>query len=419
MVEQRDSHVLDDGAVADRSSELPRRAQSPEFGAIQSAILASAKLSVMATDADGIIRLFNVGAERMLGYAAFEVVNLITPADLHDPQELRMRARAVNRELSTTIAPDFEALTCKASLGVEDCYDSTLIRKNRERIRVAIAITGVCDDKGCIVGYSLILTEISVREQLAKPDLLTRLSHEMRTPLSAILGFAQLMESGSPSPTDSQRKSITRILQAGWHLEKLIDMTRDLADIDSRTLSLSLESVPLAAVMLECRDMIDSQAEERGVRVIFPLLEIPCSVSADRSRLQEVLGHLLSAAIEYSDVLEAIVVDWEIHGVDWIRINIHGGGPGLERLTGFFGHSDDLEPNVNTADGTSLRLAQRLVELMGGAIRVKSNDATRKVLFFELKRMLPGQADEFLGPLDVDFHASATSVANNIEGQMT
>ncbi len=154
-------------------------------------------------------------------------------------------------------------------------------------------------------------------------SLLARMSHEMRTPLSAILGFAQLMESGSPSPTVSQKRSIDRILQAGWYLEKLMNMTRDLALIESGTLALSLEPVPLAAVMLDAKTMIESQAQVRRVHVTFPLFDAPCSVSADRCRLQEVLSNLLSAAIENSEVDGTVVVNCETHSPEWIRIGIN------------------------------------------------------------------------------------------------
>jgi len=411
-----------------------------KFGALQNAILTSARLSVLATDANGIIQLFNRGAERLLGYSAAEVVNIFTATDIHDPQALVLRARALSRELATEIAPDFEALACKASSGVEDCYESTLLRKNRERVPVAVAITVARDDIGGILGYLLMVTDISVRPQLgfdpcevpfparqakfADLNLLTRMSHDMRTPLSAILGFAQLMESGRSPLTDSQKKSITGILQAGWHLEKLINMTRDLALIESGTLCLSLESVPLAAAMLECQAMIEAQGHTRGIRVSFPRFDSPCFVSADRNRLPEVLGHLLSAAIEYSELHAAIAVDCETHGAEWMRITIHGGGSGssVKRLTRFFQPGDNLQQETRPADGTGigLLLAQRLVELMGGAIGVQSNDVTGKMFSFDLKRVPVPRGAVRTSPhrpsTRPPSNASETSAANNVKG---
>jgi signal transduction histidine kinase len=224
------------------------------------------------------------------------------------------------------------------------------------------------------------------------------MSHEMRTPLSAILGFAQLLESGRPCPTASQKRSIDRILEAGWYLEKLINMTRDLALIESGALSLSLESVPLAAVMLDCQAMIESQAQMRGVRVTFPLFESPCVVSADRFRLQEVLGNLLSAAIDSSEVDGTVVVKCETHSSEWIRIGIEDGAEGLtmERRTQAFQPFDGLGQRATAVDGTEigLLLARSLVGLMGGALGAESVEGARKLFSFDLKRMLgPTAAD--------------------------
>jgi len=382
-----------------------RRAAWLESEAFHRAIVTSAKLAVMATDTTGIIQLFNAGAERILGYSAAAVVGTMSLIDIYDPDELKVRAREVRRKLSTPIATDFEALTCKASLGAEDCYQSIFIAKNCARIPVAIAITAVRDDMGEIAGYSWILTDVSVHKvggapcdaapperavELSQADLLTRMSHEMRTPLSAILGFAQLMDAGSPCLSFSQKKSIARILQAGWYLEKLLSMTRDLSLIESGNLSLSLESVPLAAVMLECQANVESQAQTRGVRVAFCLFETPCFVSADRNRLQEVLCHLLSAAIDDSVAQDAIVVECDTHSAEWVRINIHHAGAGPSQPTPCSPTPDDLVQETSTADATGigLVLARRLIELMGGAIGVAGNDVTKKELSLDLKRML-------------------------------
>src|SRR6202034_1681631 len=99
-------------------------------GALQNAIFNSANFSSIATDAKGVIQIFNVGAERMLGYTASDVMNKITPADISDPQEVIARAAALSLELATPIAPGFEALIFKASRGMEDIYELTYIRKD-------------------------------------------------------------------------------------------------------------------------------------------------------------------------------------------------------------------------------------------------------------------------------------------------
>ena len=150
---------------------------------------------------------------------------------------------------------------------------------------------------------------VAEKANLAKSDFLSNMSHELRTPLSAILGFAQLMESGSPLPTPSQKRSIDQILQAGWYLLELINEILDLALIESGKLSLSLEPISLGEVMLECQAMIEPQAQKRGISVAFPQFEIPYFVKADRTRVKQVFINLLSNTIKYNRVDGAVVVD--------------------------------------------------------------------------------------------------------------
>ena len=114
-----------ESAPAAGVTELQRQAALLKTGALQNAILTSANFSIIATDEKGIIQLFNVGAERMLGYRAAEVVNRVRPSDIHDPEEVMARAQALSVELGTTISPGFEALAFKASRGIEDVYELT------------------------------------------------------------------------------------------------------------------------------------------------------------------------------------------------------------------------------------------------------------------------------------------------------
>jgi PAS domain S-box-containing protein len=135
-------------------------------GALQRAIFNSANFSSIATDAKGVIQIFNVGAERMLGYAAEEVVNRITPADISDPQEIIARAEALTDELQTAIAPGFEALVFKASRGIEDIYELTYIRKDGSRFPAVVSVTALRDVEGAIIGYLLIGTDNTARKQI-------------------------------------------------------------------------------------------------------------------------------------------------------------------------------------------------------------------------------------------------------------
>ncbi|MDH4386422.1 MAG: PAS domain S-box protein [Caulobacter sp.] len=126
----------------------------------------SANFSSIATDAKGVIQIFNVGAERMLGFTAAEVVNKVTPADISDPQELISRAEELSEELGTPITPGFEALVFKASRGIEDIYQLTYIRKDGTRFPAVVSVTALRDAQDSIIGYLLIGTDNTARKQV-------------------------------------------------------------------------------------------------------------------------------------------------------------------------------------------------------------------------------------------------------------
>ena len=396
--------ILDDGGNADGITELRRQEALLKTGALQNAILTSANFSIIATDEKGIIQLFNVGAERMLGYLAAEVVNKINPSDIHDPKEVMARAQALSLELATPITPGFEALAFKASRGIEDIYELTYICKDGSRFPAIVSITALRDDYGEIIGYLLIGTDNSVRKQvelalnnamavaekanLAKSDFLSSMSHELRTPLSAILGFAQLIESGSPPPTTSQKRSVDQILQAGWYLLELINEILDLALIESGKLSLSLEPVSLVGVMHECQAMIEPQAQKRGMSVTFPEFEISYFVKADRTRVKQVLINLLSNAVKYNKVGGTVIVDYIATTPGRIRICVKDSGEGLtpDKLTQLFQPFNRLGQQSNVEEGTGIGLVmtKRLVELMGGVIGVESTVGKGSVFWVEM-----------------------------------
>src|SRR3954467_11802776 len=145
-----------DSAPRDQAEETLLKAGA----ALQRAIFNSANFSSIATDAKGVIQIFNVGAERMLGYTAAEVMNKTTPGDIAEPQELIARAKALSIELGTPITPGFEALVFKASRGIEDIYELTYIRKDGSRFPAVVSVTALRDAQGAIIGYLLIGTEL-------------------------------------------------------------------------------------------------------------------------------------------------------------------------------------------------------------------------------------------------------------------
>jgi PAS domain S-box-containing protein len=525
-------------------------------GALQSAIFNSENFSSIATDEKGVIQLFNVGAERMLGYTASEVVDKITPADISDPQEVIARAKALSHELDAAITPGFDALAFKASRGIEDIYELTYIRKDGSRFPALVSVTALREALGGIIGYLLIGTDNTARKQveaeqkqldqrlrdqqfytrsliesnidalmttdpagiitdvnkqmealtgctrdeligapfknfftdpdraeagikrvlsgskvtdyeltacardgkqtvvsynattfhdrdrklqgvfaaardvterkrfertlqennaeleraraaaekanLTKSDFLSSMSHELRSPLNAILGFAQLMNSDSPPPTPSQTSSIDQILNAGWYLLELINEILDLAQIESGKLALSREPTSLADVMLECQAMIEPQSEKRGIKMTFPHAGTPYFVDADRTRLKQVLINLLSNAIKYNQPNGTVVVDCTMNTPERVRVSVADSGAGLppEMLQQLFQPFNRLGQERSTEEGTGIGLvmSKRLVEMMGGIIGVDSTVGLGSVFWFELNSANEPQLEADLTP---------------------
>ena len=160
-----DTIIPDGDAKADSATEMRRQETLHRTRALQDAIFNSANFSSIATDAKGVIQIFNVGAERMLGYAAAEVMNKITVADISDPKELIARAKALSIELSTPITPGLEALVFKASRGIEDIYELTFIRKDDSWFSAVVSVTALRDAQDEIIGFLLIGTDNTLRKQ--------------------------------------------------------------------------------------------------------------------------------------------------------------------------------------------------------------------------------------------------------------
>lgn len=253
---------------------------------------------------------------------------------------------------------------------------------------------------------------VAEKANLAKSDFLSSMSHELRTPLGAILGFAQLLESGAPQPTPLQKRSIDQILKAGWYLLELINEILDLALIESGKLSLSLEPVSLAEIMQECEVMVEPQAQQRGISLNFIRLEAPCFVNADRTRVKQLLLNLLANAIKYNNANGTVTVTCTPRSPDLIRVSVRDTGDGLtqEQLLQLFQPFNRLGQKADVEEGTGIGLVvcKQLVELMGGIIGVESTVGEGSVFWFELDRATKPE---------IAYHATALKVIDQTQAR--
>ncbi len=227
----------------------------------------------------------------------------------------------------------------------------------------------------------------------AKSAFLSSMSHELRTPLNAILGFAQILTSDAlPSTPEQKKEFANHILKSGRHLLTLINEILDLAKIESGTVTLAMEPVPLAGMLAECRGMVEPLAAARKVRMLFPESS-GAVVLADRTRLKQVLLNLLSNAVKYNREAGAVVLACEQAGPNRLRLAVRDTGMGLraDQVDNLFQPFNRLGQEAGAQEGTGIGLVvtKRLVELMGGQIGVTSSPGVGSVFWIELASTAP------------------------------
>ncbi len=495
-------------------------------GALQRAIFNSANFSSIATDAKGVIQIFNVGAERMLGYTAAEVMNKITPADISDPQEVIARAKALSVELGTPITPGFEALVFKASRGIEDIYQLTYIRKDGSRFGAVVSVTALRDAQETIIGYLLIGTDNTARQQVeaekkkldqrlrdqqfytrsliesnidaimttdpsgiitdvnkqmealtgctrdeligapfkgyftdperaeagiklvlnekkvtdyeltararngkktvvsynattfydrdrtlqgvfaaardvterkrvevelqqakaaaesasrTKSDFLASMSHDIRTPMNAIIGIADLLAKTPLSPEQDKYVQIFR--RAGDNLLHLINDILDLSKVEASQLELERTGFSLNDLLEKVTEMVALSADEKGLSLVCDIApNAPTDLVGDPTRLRQVLLNLLGNAIKFTEAGEVALraapdADSAVPGA--LRFTVSDTGIGIpeEKLHAVFERFTQADSSTTRrygGSGLGLTISKRLVELMGGRIWVES-----------------------------------------------
>jgi PAS domain S-box-containing protein len=351
--------------------------------------------AIMTTDPAGIITDVNKQMEALTGCTRDELIGAPFKSYFTDPERAKAAIKLVLREKKLT---NYELTACSrdGKTTVVSYNATTFYDRDRQLQGVFAAARDVTERK--LLDQALQEQNVELKRaraaaekaNLAKSDFLSSMSHELRSPLNAILGFAQLINSDSPPPTPSQAASIDQILHAGWYLLQLINEILDLAQIESGRMALSLEPTSLTEVMFECQAMIEPQAQKRGIKMTYPQFEVPCFVDADRTRLKQVLINLISNAIKYNQADGTVVVevDCDANATKRTRVSVKDTGAGLppDMLVQLFQPFNRLGRERSTEEGTGIGLvmSKRLVELMGGEIGVESTVGLGSVFWFEL-----------------------------------
>jgi signal transduction histidine kinase len=351
-------------------------------GALQRAIFNSANFSSIATDAHGVIQIFNVGAERMLGYDAAEVMNKLTPADLSDRQELIVRGAALSLERGTPIPPGFEALVFKASRGIEDIYELTYIRKDGSRFPAIVSVTALRDAEDVILGYLLIGTDNTARKQaeeaLLRSEMLASagrmaasIAHEINNPLEAIMNTLYLARTTPGVPAGA----LEYMNIANGELMRIAHITR-------QTLGFYREFT--AATGNSAAKLLDSVVNllQAKIRSNSAHIDRQCDPSLHilgvAGELRQILANLLANSLDAIDpggriVLRASVSIDPINASHRVRISIADAGCGMVPATTRRMFEPFFTTKGTVGTGLGLWVSRQLVEKNIGSIKVRSN----------------------------------------------
>lgn len=362
--------------IDDRKRAELALAEREKYLRIFQHIVGSVVDGVITIGSDGIIRSFNPAACAIFGYREADIVdrkvNELMPEPHRSEHDNYLRhycasgtGKVINRQM-----------------------ELVALRADGTEFPLEIAVSEIdLSNEKLFVGLVRDITERKQAEQdlinardaadhanQAKSDFLSSMSHELRTPMNAILGFGQLLQYDE-TLSDTQKEDVQEILKAGRHLLDLINEILDLAKIESGRVSLSIEPVRIAPIIEECLSMVSTQANKRRISLRNQTHD-DFSVQADQTRLKQVLINLISNAIKYNCEGGLVSVETQPKGSEYLSIQISDNGRGIpkERLHELFQPFNRLDAENSAIEGTGigLTISRRIVEMMGGAIEVKS-----------------------------------------------
>jgi PAS domain S-box-containing protein len=389
--------------------------------ALQRAILDSAGYAVISTSAEGHIRIFNAAAERMIGYKAAEVIGRPTSILIHDWTEVERRARELSVELGRPVSPDFEVFVAKARLGQADEHEWTYVRKDGTKLPVLLSVTPVRDERGVILGFMGIASDITERKRAetqlqqarqaaesasrAKGEFLANMSHEIRTPMNAVMGMTELALGTELSR--EQRGYLTAARNSAIDLLTIINDVLDFSKIEAGKLELHPEPFQLRDALGLDLKAFSLRAAEKGLELTLRVHpDVPDTLDGDVGRLRQIVNNLVSNALKFTEDGEVAVDVTLLKEVErqrelrvesrsrapstavsqlstqnppnvllHFRVSDTGIGVALDKQTAIFEAFTQADASVTRqygGTGLGLTIAGRLCRLMGGEIWVES-----------------------------------------------
>ncbi|MBC7896944.1 MAG: PAS domain S-box protein [Cytophagaceae bacterium] len=391
-----------------------------ETSALLRTVLESAsEVSIIATDPDFRIKVFNRGAEQLLGYSSEEIIGHATPLLIHDADEVARRGADLAAEVG---APIVGAEVFSHPSVLRHPRDWTYIRKDGARIAVSLVVTAMYDAGGALSGYLGVAHDVtrrvhaeqSMRDAMlearqashAKSQFLANMSHEIRTPMNAVIGLSYLMARTPLAP--DQEALMGKITQAGKSLLGVINDILDLTKIEAGELVIERVPFDLHALLKDVSDVITVSAEARGIAYRMDLdSDVPARVEGDPTRVSQVLTNLLSNAVKFTDVgavhLRGSRVTGDDQRVD-LRFTIRDTGIGipeavLARLFTPFAQADASTTRRFGGTGLGLSIVKRLAEMLEGDVGVTSTPGIGSEFVVSLSFDVPAPSDRRTPPV--------------------
>ena len=351
---------------------------------------AATEISVISTDSNGVITLFNSGAEKMLGYCSDEMVGKQTPALIHLESEVIQRGQELTNMLGEKVV-GFSVFVMLPEREGSETREWTYVRKDGSHITVILSVTAVRTSDGNIIGYLGVAQDITERKRLEnmKSEFVSTVSHELRTPLTSIKGTLGLLHGGALGEMPEKIKQMVDI--AANNTDRLSFLINDLLDMDkiaSGKMTFTLEQVRLMDVIDDSVKLNKSYADRHHVAFnIVNRLE-NLNVLVDKQRIFQVLANLLSNAAKFSH--ENSVVDILVENKEnSVRVSIRDYGIGIdksfqEHIFSKFSQADSSDTRMKGGTGLGLAITKELIERMHGELAYESEKDKGSVFWFEL-----------------------------------
>jgi PAS domain S-box-containing protein len=398
----KDENTLWHGYLQEVTEEKLALIKLHDINALREAIFDAAGVAIISTDVHRIIKVFNKGAERLLGYSAAEVIDKCTPVKFHLESEIKARAKILTQEMGSDVPAGAEVFSAKSSQGDEDENEWTYVRKDGSHFPIILSSSVLRGPDGEITGYMGIARDVSEIKRMdrLKSEFISTVSHELRTPLTAISGALGIIVNGAAGVIPDTATKMLNI--AHKNSLRLIHLVNDLLDMEKLTagkMYFDLKSQAIVPIISQSIDANAAYAAQYQVKFVLNNgVRDDLRVLVDFQRLQQVLANYLSNAAKFSPPNE--VIEIRVESVyNSVRVSVIDKGPGIpdefrRRIFQKFSQADASDSRQKGGTGLGLAICKEIIERMGGRVGFISEVGQGSQFYFEI----PFEESVFLPP---------------------